>query len=67
MILVRLIVKIIPGLAVLLLGWAGYRIYSTGSCLVKFRGPASLTLYLGDAKKTLVDFLGPLAGWLREL
>lgn len=29
--LVNLIVMIIPGLAVLLLGWAGYRIYSTGS------------------------------------
>eukprot|EP00435_Cladocopium_sp_Y103_P013925 s3427_g3.t1 len=29
--LVNLIVMIIPGLAVLLLGWAGYRIYTTGS------------------------------------
>lgn len=29
--LVNVIVMIIPGLAVLLLGWAGYRIYSTGS------------------------------------
>ena len=31
--LVRLIVMLIPGLAVLMLCWAGYRIYTTGSPL----------------------------------
>ena len=34
--LVRLIVMLIPGLAVLMLCWAGYRIYTTGSSSVFF-------------------------------
>ena len=35
--LVRLIVMLIPGLAVLMLCWAGYRIYTTGSSSDFFR------------------------------